>query len=1012
MNTIGLGNQYETVDFKKEYEYDKTKWKETKIDFDRKLTYESTDSWIGLDENNNKVRLSDTKPSTIYVTTKEIDINIQFGNDDHILSYWGNNKEKIDNLLEKQIDEDNIIESKKELTLIGDFKQDSGVLFAQYNSKYKPFRDEFPKKTELKRRKKLIDVQKPFRLEFKSADIIGEQYKVLNDTNSVIIDGSAGTGKSTIALQKLKYLELNKKVPQEKMLVIVKNKQVISHFRTLLEDKELLLNDVELKEVSSFLSSIYPNLGDITKDYLMEINKKSSQIRKNIEKSIKELNLENLTNHLAILFNDINSEIFIKSIIKIIDDNKRLIEKITKDISLYNSDIKEKLDILIYKKEKIEQKNKRYEKALNSLSNREVDTLSIEILKEIADISTNKKIQALYWIKKYILDLKNLEKNKDNYEKLEEKLYKSFKKNKNEIDNFKNILQNICFTEQFILDNYLMNFTNIEKDLILNYIFSKKEKGLDTIIVDEAQDYTLVELELLRFQANRIILTGDILQNIKDNEIREWTDILNIDDVYQAEDRNGEERLNIFTLKHNYRQTYQLSNASYNLRQLILKRELENIEKEYWVSEKEFNGKPYSLPLIIFNQNIELYINKKIEYIKNTFTSQIPIVLVYKTNEEKESYQQELKDYRLSYDTEKIENIDVILIDILEAKGKQFPVVVSSLDGLSDREIYLIMTRGQFEVEFLSSKQEVDNNYLKILKEKKWIETKGVKFISEKTPKKSVNSGKDEESKSKDSSQSSKPNNDKVSEDEEVKPTIKEQTSKDKEKPKSTDDNASSSESIKNDLLDAKRKHEGEIKEIEIELNPTVIQDIEAYIKKAQKEYEENLKNAPTNTTTHIVTRNVKVGRKETKWFLEKQYQGLCQICGFTFTKRKQGAGQYFELFDWFSEKITKQKVKIVQAGSSLSLCARCHAGVKYGSFKTNLVDILEKLDVKSMSFDEFVSKISITVENKEIPMCYDFIENDMYKVDIRLFNKEEFIFYTEEHFMHLFVMLRSRGEL
>ena len=63
------------------------------------------------------------------------------------------------------------------------------------------------------------------------------------------------------------------------------------------------------------------------------------------------------------------------------------------------------------------------------------------------------------------------------------------------------------------------------------------------------------------------------------------------------------------------------------------------------------------------------------------------------------------------------------------------------------------------------------------------------------------------------------------------------------------------------------------------------------------------------------------------------------------------------------------------------------------------------------MNFDKFVSKISVTVENKEIPECYDFIENDMYKVDIRLFNQDEFIFYTEEHFLHLFVMLRSRGD-
>jgi len=302
---------------------------------------------------------------------------------------------------------------------------------------------------------------------------------------------------------------------------------------------------------------------------------------------------------------------------------------------------------------------------------------------------------------------------------------------------------------------------NYEKELVLKYL-NLGEYEYNTILIDEAQDYSIVELEIIRLYTQRVILTGDILQNIDSGEISDWRDILYVNEIYGIENRNGENKLNIFTLKHNFRQTYQLANASYNFRQLLLNKynELEDIENEYYLSEKELNGKPYNKPIILFKQNIKEYINKKIKHIKNTFTSQIPIVIIYKTKKEKESYQEKLATFRLSYDTEKIENIDIILIDIIEAKGKQFPVVISSLNNLNDREIYLIMTRGQFEVEFLSSKQEIANSYLKILKEKNWIETRDIKFISQEIPQKSVNS---EESKSTDSSQDTKTNNDETS---------------------------------------------------------------------------------------------------------------------------------------------------------------------------------------------------------------------------------------------------------
>jgi len=168
-------------------------------------------------------------------------------------------------------------------------------------------------------------------------------------------------------------------------------------------------------------------------------------------------------------------------------------------------------------------------------------------------------------------------------------------------------------------------------------------------------------------------------------------------------------------------------------------------------------------------------------------------------------------------------------------------------------------------------------------------------------------------------------------------------------------------------------------------------------------------------TKKYISTRKVKVGRKEAKNFLEQQYNGHCQICGFTFLRRKnpkEGIREYFELFDFLSEKTSGQKVNFVQAGSSLCLCSQCHSIMKYGSFQAQISETLNHIDIFKISFEDFVSKISVYVDDESIPNAYGVVEMDMYKVPIVLNQeKDKFIFYTEEHFMHLFVMLRSGGE-
>lgn len=139
--------------------------------------------------------------------------------------------------------------------------------------------------------------------------------------------------------------------------------------------------------------------------------------------------------------------------------------------------------------------------------------------------------------------------------------------------------------------------------------------------------------------------------------------------------------------------------------------------------------------------------------------------------------------------------------------------------------------------------------------------------------------------------------------------------------------------------------------------------------------------------------------------YYTKEYKGHCQICSFTFDK-KNHQGKYFELFDWLSEKITKQKSNIVDAGSSLCLCAKCYSIMKFGDFKSKFIDNLQKenIDLNKFTFDEFCGVTTKQTENIKVPEKFEFSMD--YKIPIELLNEDKYIFYTQEHFLHFYNIL------
>ncbi|WP_297085433.1 GreA/GreB family elongation factor [uncultured Draconibacterium sp.] len=200
------------------------------------------------------------------------------------------------------------------------------------------------------------------------------------------------------------------------------------------------------------------------------------------------------------------------------------------------------------------------------------------------------------------------------------------------------------------------------------------------------------------------------------------------------------------------------------------------------------------------------------------------------------------------------------------------------------------------------------------------------------------------------------------------------------------------------DLKDGIKNHNRNIDSDNSSLNPSIVSNAEKYREKAQQQLYENINRSENNHKSYNYSKKVKIGKSETLEFLKKQYQGHCQICGFTFSQTGN-KGNYFEMFDWLSEKISNQETNIIEVGTSLSLCSRCHSILKHGDFGADFLDSIQ--EIEKSDYKNFAECFELVVNEKDIPEVFEFIEMDMYKLPIRKLNQEENIFFSEEHFIH-----------
>lgn len=203
----------------------------------------------------------------------------------------------------------------------------------------------------------------------------------------------------------------------------------------------------------------------------------------------------------------------------------------------------------------------------------------------------------------------------------------------------------------------------------------------------------------------------------------------------------------------------------------------------------------------------------------------------------------------------------------------------------------------------------------------------------------------------------------------------------------------------KNNFIEDLVCNDKEIDANKNKINPDIVKELSTYEKKALSEIlekEDNNGNEKTRQSTY----KVKIGEKEAKEFLYKQYKGFCQICGYTFSQSDNK--NYFELFNLYKSSETIEK------GASLCCCSRCHSNIKYGDFEALFVKQIKRF--RNYDFNDFIKLFDEKIKCETVPSSYKFIEMDMYKLNIRKLNSEKTIYFTEEHFIHFFTLLKKEG--
>lgn len=540
------------------------------------------------------------------------------------------------------------------------------------------------------------------------ATIQDEQNKIIRAkiNSPLIVQGVAGSGKTTIALHRIAYLIYNyeKEFKPEEFMIIAPTKFFLNYISNILPD--LGVNNVKQCTFEDFAYDVIGKklkISDSNEKLVIIVNKEFDDINKGkIDIMIKEAKYK--------------SSIKFK---KIVDDYLLQIENnyipkndfYFKDYEIMSYNNINKLFKETYKMYNYNDRIKEIEKnlipELKKKSLLIIDDIRKKRSKELQNLTGENRIKVF-----------------DKYEKIIKLLEKDYKKIVKQYLNQISKKDCIQYYKEFI-EGYLQNSdevmiylkkntsNNLQKNEIsfedlapimyIQYkIFGIKEKcKIKHVVVDEAQDYGEFQFDILKqiLNSNSMTILGDIAQGVHYYRgIENWKKFIdvefkNVKTVYT-------------TLNKTYRTTKEIMEVANNV---INK--LPEFEKEYIVLGEPVIDRKNSVN-IKKNKNIDELIssinNRINEYLQNDYKS---IAIIGKDMNECEEIEKKLrktrKDIKLIKGKDSEYNSGISVIPSYLAKGLEFDCVIISnaneekytYSSLDIKLLYVTITRAMSKLD-------------------------------------------------------------------------------------------------------------------------------------------------------------------------------------------------------------------------------------------------------------------------------------------------------------------------
>jgi len=537
------------------------------------------------------------------------------------------------------------------------------------------------------------------------ASIQGEQNNIIRKSieKNLIVQGVAGSGKTTVALHRIAYLMYNNsdKYKANQFMVIGPNKFFINYISNVLPDLDAS-NAVQLtfeelateytKEKLSFEDST-KKLADITDGKLNIIYSKfksSIEYKKLLDKYLN--NIENrlisndglVINNIKVLEKDFIMKIYNETIGESIAQRLELTAKITANRIKNDDEIYNKIKTQMFEIEKNQS---------DIESKRKIAKKEIEMLKELTNFGFEKQL-------KKFLDISSVKAIN---------IYKDFVNNVDKLYSKDKI--NIKEFQKYTIESLNKKIIENEDIAPIMYIklilFGNDEfKNIKCVVIDEAQDFGLFSFIVLRKILSNAVFSifGDMAQGIYSyRAIDNWDEIDN--KVFE-----GSEYLK---LSKSYRTSIEIMNEANKISEAIGFGRANPVIR---------NSGPIVKTKINKKDKIKYISNRVKEYLKQGYKS---IAIIYKNQDKMIELNKHFKEQGIAseiiYKDQKNYNGGVCILTSYLSKGLEFDVVIiadcdeeryNHEDILDMKLLYVSMTRALHKLELI-----YENNICKYLKE-------------------------------------------------------------------------------------------------------------------------------------------------------------------------------------------------------------------------------------------------------------------------------------------------------